>query len=283
MFLLRYFKPKDGLPDPRGTLSSSIPAAAIAQANKEVQRATSSEKQKRGPYKKYSARLRAEIGKYASHHGVAAASRHFPRKISKGVSETTVRSIRFAYRDGVKRKRPVEVDEEEDVVALPPIKRRRPILLGQELDSLVQMYLRKVREGGGTVSARIVIATARGILLKCNRSKLVEFGGHVQLDRQWAHSLLQRMDFVQRKATTAKSKETKADFAERKSTFLADMAATVPIEEIPPELILNWDQTGIKIVPCSTWTMNQRGAKRIKMIGTSDKRYHGRLLWHFNR
>ena len=54
---------------------------------------------------------------------MAAASRHFSRKLSKGVSETTVSSIRSAYREGVKRKRPVEVDEEEDVVAVPLIKR----------------------------------------------------------------------------------------------------------------------------------------------------------------
>ena len=104
--LLRYLKPKDRLPDPRGTLSSSIPAAAIAQANKEVQQATNSEKQKSGPYRKYNACVRAEIGKYASHHGVAAVSRQFSQKLSKGVSETTVRSIRSAYLKGVKRKRP---------------------------------------------------------------------------------------------------------------------------------------------------------------------------------
>ena len=125
---------------------------------------------------------------------------------------------------------------------------------------------------GGAVSARIVIAAAQCILLKCNRSKLVEFGGHVQLNRQWAHSLLQRMKFLRRKATTAKSKEMKADFAERKSSFLADVAATVTMKEILPELSLNWDQTEIKIVPCSTWTINQRGAKRVEIIGTSDKR-----------
>ena len=83
------------------------------------------------------------------------------------------------------------------------------------------------------------MAAVRCILLKCNRSKLVEIGGHVQLNRQWTHSLLQHMKFVQRKATTVKSKETKADFAERKSSFLAEVAATVTMEEIPPELILN--------------------------------------------
>ena len=66
MSLLRFFKKKPGLPDPRGTLSTSVTYTVRAQANQEVQKATSSEKQ-RGLYKKYSAGLRAEIGKYASY------------------------------------------------------------------------------------------------------------------------------------------------------------------------------------------------------------------------
>ena len=43
------------------------------------------------------------------------------------------------------------------------------------------------------------------------------------------------------------------------------------MEEIPPELIINWDQTGMEIVPSSSWTMNQCGAKRVDMVGLDDK------------
>ena len=46
MSLLRFFKPKDGLPNLTGVLSTSVPFAAIAQANREVQKAISSDKQK---------------------------------------------------------------------------------------------------------------------------------------------------------------------------------------------------------------------------------------------
>ena len=51
----KYLKaPKDGLPDPRGSLANEIPSRAIEQANREVRHLTAKEsKGKRGPYKKY--------------------------------------------------------------------------------------------------------------------------------------------------------------------------------------------------------------------------------------
>ena len=42
------------------------------------------------------------------------------------------------------------------------------------------------------------------------------------------------------------------------------------MEEIPPELILNWDSTAIRIVPSTTWSMEKQGAKRVEVIGTGD-------------
>ncbi len=55
-------KPVCGLLDPRGSLTSSIPAQAIAEANKEVQKATwSVAGGKRGPYKRYSSTLHSKL------------------------------------------------------------------------------------------------------------------------------------------------------------------------------------------------------------------------------
>ena len=47
---------------------------------------------------------------------------------------------------------------------------------------------------------------------------------------------------------------------------------TVNFENIPPQLIINWDHKGIKIVPASNWTMKERGAKRVSIVGIEDKR-----------
>lgn len=271
MALLRYLKPIDGLPDPRSSLSSRIPSVAIQEANEEVRQAQASQKKKRGPYKQYSPKLCLGIGKYACQHGVSAAARYFSRKLGSKVSETTVRSIRDTYKDEVKRTER-NGSEEERLCELRQRKRGRPLLLGQHIDEMVQLYIRKVREGGGAISSIIVMAAARGILRKVNPSMLIENGGHVNFNRYWARSMLQRMNFVQRKVSTAKSKHTTVNFAEIKKQFLSDFYATVTMEEILPELIMNWDQTGIKLVPCSSWTMDERGVKRVEMVGANDKR-----------
>ena len=147
------------------------------------------------------------------------------------------------------------------------------MLLGDDLDMKVQMYLKKVREGGGVISARIAMAAARGIVLTCDRSLLVEFGGHVELSKHWAYSLLHQMKFVQRKVTTAKSKRTNTNFTRLKEQFLQDVVATVEMEEIPPELIPNW------IVPSNTWTIDHQGVKRVEVCGANEKRLITAVLW----
>ena len=64
------------------------------------------------------------------------------------------------------------------------------------------------------------------------------------------------MGFVKRKAST-KIKLSVEDFEKKKDIFLADIKAIVTMEEIPPELVLNWDQTGVNIVPASSWTIDR--------------------------
>lgn len=208
MSLLKYFRPVDGLPDPRGSLSATMSRETIAATNQEVQKELAP--RKRGKYKQYTSAQRFSIGKYSCVHGASAAARHFSKRWGCNVSDSTVKSIKMAYLEEV-RKRP-RSDDGEEVTALPAKKRGRKLFLGEDLDRKVQVYLRKVREGGGAVSSRIVMAAARGILLKCNPSLLAQNGGPITLSKCWAQSLMTRMNFVQRKATTSESKNSLLDF-----------------------------------------------------------------------
>ena len=90
-------------------------------------------------------------------HGVAAAARHFTRKLGHNVCENTAHSIRKRYIQSVKEKRAAG---NGDVRLLPERKHGRPVLLGEALDTKVQCYLKRVRERGGAVSARIALAAA---------------------------------------------------------------------------------------------------------------------------
>ena len=150
-------------------------------------------------------------------------------------------------------------------------KRGRPCLLRENLDTEVQTILKAMHQSGAVVNTSIAIATATGVVSKRDKSLLVENGGSVELMKNWAKSLLHRMGFVKRRGNT-KAKVTVEDFEAHKKQFLFDIKATVVMQEIPPELIINWDQTGIKIVPVSSWTMEKRGAKRVEIAGVDDKR-----------
>ena len=51
---------------------------------------------------------------------------------------------------------------------------------------------------------RIVITAARGYLQADNQIKVLEYGGHIKLNRHWPYSLYKRKIFVQKKPTTSK-------------------------------------------------------------------------------
>ena len=61
-----------------------------------------------------------------------------------------------------------------------------------------------------------------------------------------------------------KGSTVRKNFCSLKRSFLDDVVATVEIEKIPPVLILNWDQTGIQLVPSTSWSIEQRGIKGLR-------------------
>lgn len=274
MSILNYFRPSgDSLPEPNGSLSRDLPPHVIRDVNEAVRAEAEKEKTKhRGPYNKYSPKLRATIGKRASIYSIASTSRYYSKKFGTEVGESTIRSIKKDYvRCLEEARRSAPPSSIIAITTLPTRRRGRPLLLN-DLDGKVQVYIEKVRSKGGSISSRTAIVVARALLMKYDRSSLEEFGGPVSLKMSWAHSLFKRMNYVQRKATTSQPKLSGQDFDKLKEDFLNDIATTVLMEEIPAELIMNFDQTGIKIVPSATWTMEQQGSKCVTMTGLNDKR-----------
>ena len=115
------------------------------------------------------------------------------------------------------------------------------------------------------------MAAAVGIVSARNSTALKSNGGHIEITKSWARSILDRMGYVKRKCSNA-GKVSPAHFVEIKDVFLADIQAVVLMNEIPDELIVNWDQTGIQLVPTGEWTMHRAGAKVIPISNCDDKR-----------
>ena len=87
----------------------------------------------------------------------------------------------------------------------------------------------------------------------------------------WAKSLLKRMNFTKRRAST-KFGHPADELQKEKETFLSQVLDAVGLNDIPQELIFNWDKTGIDLVPTALWTLDKKGKKQIKIAGYQDKR-----------
>ena len=54
--------------------------------------------------------------------------------------------------------------------------------------------------------------------------------------------------------------------------YLSNIMAVVLMEEVPHQLIINWDHTAMKVVPATSWMMGRKGTNRVKISGSDDKR-----------
>ena len=41
--------------------------------------------------------------------------------------------------------------------------------------------------------------------------------------------------------------------------------------DVPSSLVMNWEQTSVRLVPASGWMLKKRGSKRVKKAGTNNK------------
>ena len=81
-------------------------------------------------------------------------------------------------------------------------KRGRPPLLRESNDTCLRKLLVSIRSRRAPVGTSIVISVECGIMLKCDRSSLEEFGGTFRLNKEWVKSVSRRMGFTKRRANS---------------------------------------------------------------------------------
>ena len=210
-------------------------------------------------YAKYDEHLRCEVAKFAINGSNKAAARKF------GIPVTTVRGFVQSYKE-------TEQGNGATINALPVKKRGRKTLLPKEIDEKVIDMAISMRLAGAVVNYNILIAIAKALVTANDRTLLVEFGGTIQLGWKWCTSVFKRMNWVNRKCTTSKPLIAPGLIKEVGFTFFKEISEAVQAHKIPPELIINIDQTPLPFVLISKYTMNKKGESNVPILGTSDYR-----------
>ena len=138
-------------------------AAACAAASEEIVKIVKvgeGSRKRRGQYKAYDHEQRAKMAKYASQHGLMAASRYFSSGFGHNVPYTSIQSMLKEYRGRLKA-----VRDPTKIISLPHTHRGRPVLLPADIDARVQKHLLAIRKSGGGVNRRIAIVGAGGMVI----------------------------------------------------------------------------------------------------------------------
>ena len=125
-----------------------------------------------------------------------------------------------------------------EVTELLQKRRGRPLLIGEELEEEMKLFIKASHAKGTVVNTETVMNTARDVVISHDANLLAENGGYINITKEWAQRVLQRMGLVKRKGTT-KAKVLPSDFEKVKRQFLFDVRTIVAMESIPKELIIN--------------------------------------------
>ena len=151
-------------------------------------------------------------------NGPTRAARHFSKLLGIDVPEPTARRLKAEYLKELETKR--RKGHDDQVTCLATKQSGRPLLLGNSHDKTVQDYINALRAAGGVVNTAIVMAAAEGIISAKDQSLLLQNGGHIEITKSWAKSLLLRMGYVRRKYSNA-GKVSVVRFQELKENFIA--------------------------------------------------------------
>ena len=250
------------LDDQSRVFQNDTPLSAIDFEAVESQVANDS---KRKSYIKWTDKNRYDIGKYSAEYGTAAAIRKFRKNFPK-IKESTAREFRKKYEEEL-REAKKEGREPSKSLQKYQSQTGRPLLLG-DFDSMVQSYIVSMSNRGAVISRSIANSAAKALMKK--HPGII---GNIDVDSSsWAQSLFRRMGYSRRRHTSAKVDIPEAARKEIEYLFLYEIVSKVEKYEIPESLIINFDQTPLKLVPCGKSTLAKKNSNCVTISGASDKR-----------
>ena len=244
----------------RHIVAGNLALRELSTKKKERQRITFQQRIKQTDQERF------DLGKLAAETSTANAVKK--AKIDYPlVNESTIRNFRKSYLLALAKDRTLGSASKG---AIPKKKMGRPLLFGS-YDQVIVDYTRRLRRHGTRVNSKIVMGTARGIVIRRAHQLLHEKGGEKKITRDWARSLLLRIKFSRRKGTRKAKKNLGNE--EQVALQFHNMVHTIIKEKnIPPCLVITADEQFSAIVPGGNWTMAEKGSTQVEIAALDDKR-----------
>ena len=88
----------------------------------------------------------------------------------------------------------------------------------------------------------------------CILGLLKEFGGGLELTKDWTRNVLKSMNWTKRKGTTRKVELSKKFLKEEKFTFQRKISNVILDHDVPSAIVINLDQTPLSYVSPGKYT-----------------------------
>lgn len=92
------------------------------------------------------------------------------------------------------------------------------------------------------------------------------------MDEQWLRWFLHKKLNMSRRQPTTAAQKLPANWEELVQKLVQRLSVLVFLYDVPMELVVNSDQTGIQLVPNGKKTWAVRGSKEIPIVGNDDSR-----------
>ena len=132
-------------------------------------------------------------------------------------------------------------------------------MLPAEIDEKVLKMIRNMRDAGAVINFHTVVGLATGIVLANDRTLLKKNGGTAEFAVGWCQSIFKRLNFARRKSATAKPLIAPGLIKEIGFSFHKEIHELVKWFNIPKELVINIDQTPLRFVLVSSYTIEKKG------------------------
>ena len=268
--LRQYFQPAVVQIRTTDDLKRPISSSVLEAVNAEILANT-----KPGKYNKWKEKERADIGKYARIYGSPAAVKHFKKKFPQ-LTRQTARSFAKYYSKLLDQKQSGEhsLTETPVISEMPPAKRGRKTLLPSgAIDDVINIIM-ALRAKGAVVSGNVINGVVRGVLKSSYPWAHLTYSVTYETSRQIVYHIETRKNvkLVSRKCTTAKLPIPVGVYNEVKLRFQMEINKIVKKYHIPPQLIVNHDQTPITYVNQSNTTLANKGSKQVPIAQSTNRK-----------